>query len=87
MGPFDYLEPQSIKEAASITHHAIPLQGNLDPVIMLAVPEIVAKHAQQIIQDASSLNGFIFNLGHGILPNTPEENVRFLIDFVKRSSL
>jgi len=76
----------SLEQAAALTHNSIVLQGNLDPMVMLSTTDIIAQQTHQILQEASSLNGFIFNLGHGILPNTPEDNVKFLIDFVHSKS-
>jgi uroporphyrinogen decarboxylase len=72
----------SIQEAGEATGYSIPLQGNLDPAILLTTKEIITLHARDILQQSSPLKGFIFNLGHGVLPSTPEANVRFLIDLV-----
>lgn len=57
-------------------------QGNLDPVALFAPwPELKAR-AQSVLEKAAGRAGHIFNLGHGILPNTPIENVKRLVDFV-----
>lgn len=58
------------------------LQGNLDPVALLAPWEELRKRAQQVLEQGAGRPGYIFNLGHGILPQTPIDNVRRLIDFV-----
>ncbi len=58
------------------------IQGNLDPAIMLTTPQIVEEKAREILARVGSRPGHIFNLGHGILPNTPLENVTRLIETV-----
>jgi uroporphyrinogen decarboxylase len=58
------------------------IQGNLDPVVMLCSKDII-KDKVDIIMDSLSGKGFIFNLGHGIIKETPIENVEFLVDYVK----
>ncbi|MBI4787648.1 MAG: uroporphyrinogen decarboxylase [Chloroflexi bacterium] len=60
----------------------IALQGNLDPAVMLAAPEIVEQQTRAILSQADGRRGHIFNLGHGILPNTPIENVERLVEIV-----
>ena len=60
----------------------VAIQGNLDPVALFAPwPELKAR-AQAVLDQAAGRPGHIFNLGHGILPHTPVENVRRLVDFV-----
>ncbi|MCC8371621.1 MAG: uroporphyrinogen decarboxylase [Rickettsia endosymbiont of Pseudomimeciton antennatum] len=61
----------------------IVVQGNLDPFILLTNKEIIAEKANKIISNFKEKN-FIFNLGHGILPNTPVENVEFLVNYVRK---
>ena len=58
------------------------VQGNLDPAVLLAEPAEVRRQARQILQSVAGRPGHIFNLGHGILPQTPVENVLALIDAV-----
>jgi uroporphyrinogen decarboxylase len=60
----------------------IVVQGNLDPVILLTDKNIIAEKVDNILSNMSGSN-FIFNLGHGILPNTPIENVEFLVNHVR----
>jgi uroporphyrinogen decarboxylase len=62
----------------------VAIQGNLDPAVMLTTPEIVEKQAREILSWADGRPGHIFNLGHGILPGTPLENVTRLIDTVHK---
>ncbi len=62
------------------------VQGNLDPVTLLAPWPEIQKRTQEILDRAAGRPGHIFNLGHGILPNTPVDNVRRLVDFVHEYS-
>ncbi|BCL78393.1 uroporphyrinogen decarboxylase [Ktedonobacteria bacterium brp13] len=58
------------------------IQGNLDPVTLLGPWSEIEKRTREILDRVAGRPGYIFNLGHGILPTTPVENVRRLIDFV-----
>lgn len=58
-----------------------PVQGNLDPMTLLAPQQVIAQRCNQILQAAGPL-GHVMNLGHGILPDTPVENVAFLVNTV-----
>ena len=62
----------------------VAVQGNLDPVALFAPWPQLQERAKQVLDAARSLGrpGHIFNLGHGILPETPVDNVRRLVDFV-----
>ncbi len=62
------------------------VQGNLDPIVLCADRDTVARQAQQVLDDAGQRNGHVFNLGHGIVPETPVDNVKFLVDFVHEQS-
>lgn len=57
-------------------------QGNLDPVTLLAPASVLIQRAGQVLERAGGRPGHIFNLGHGILPPTPEDSVKALIEFV-----
>lgn len=61
-----------------------PIQGNLDPILLLAPWEAVQKGAQNILTHTQR-RGFIFNLGHGILQQTPEDNIKRLVNYVQES--
>jgi uroporphyrinogen decarboxylase len=58
------------------------IQGNLDPSILLTDRETIRRHAQHILRLADRHPGFVFNLGQGIMPHTPVENVIALVDIV-----
>lgn len=60
----------------------IGIQGNLDPAILATTPDIVEKQARLVLAQAKGQHGHIFNLGHGVLPNTPLENVTRLVETV-----
>ena len=62
------------------------VQGNLDPVTLFAGWEELRQRAETILNQANGRPGHIFNLGHGILPHTPVENVKQLAAFVKERS-
>lgn len=58
------------------------VQGNLDPIILLSNQDNIKISVDHIINNLQKSN-FIFNLGHGVLPNTPVDNVEFLVNYVK----
>jgi uroporphyrinogen decarboxylase len=60
----------------------VALQGNLDPLLLVSGGEELCRGAERILE-ALSGGPFIFNLGHGILPQTPPENVAALLDLVR----
>ncbi len=64
----------------------VAVQGNLDPTILFAPPAEIKQHAERILREANGQPGHIFNLGHGILPGTPVDHVRGLIDLVHNHS-
>lgn len=61
----------------------IAVQGNLDPHILYADKPVIKKHILQLFERMRGENGFIFNLGHGIMPDIPFDNVKFAIETVK----
>jgi uroporphyrinogen decarboxylase len=56
------------------------VQGNLDPVVLLTNKDIIKDKVHKILSIFDDRKNFIFNLGHGILPETPTENVEFLVN-------
>jgi uroporphyrinogen decarboxylase len=75
----------SLPEARKILG-SLPVQGNLDPMVLFAPVSVVQQQAKRILDEAAEKPGFIFNLGHGILPETPLDNVLALIKTVKEFS-
>ncbi len=61
----------------------LALQGNLDPCVLLAPPDEIVERARDVLARGSRAAGHVFNLGHGILPETPVEHARALVDAVK----
>ena len=64
----------------------VAVQGNLDPTVLLGPRELAEKHAKRVLDQAANRNGHVFNLGHGILPETPVATVEAVVDFVHRTS-
>jgi len=63
----------------------LPVQGNLDPLLLVAGGEALDARVGAILETLGS-GPFIFNLGHGILPETPIEHVARLVNLVKAGS-
>jgi len=61
----------------------IAVQGNLDPHILYADKPVIKKHILQLFERMRGENGFIFNLGHGIMPDIPFDNVKYAIEVIK----
>ena len=62
------------------------MQGNLDPLLLLAPHDVAKKRATQILEQVGGRAGHIFNLGHGIVPEVPVDNVRRMVDHVHETS-
>lgn len=60
----------------------VAVQGNLDPVLLNTTEEVVEREARILLESMRGRPGFIFNLGHGILPTAKPENVARLVDVV-----
>ncbi|MBC7418500.1 MAG: uroporphyrinogen decarboxylase [Pedobacter sp.] len=59
------------------------VQGNLDPHILYADKPVIKAHIHKLFERMRGENGFIFNLGHGIMPDIPFDNVKYAFDVVK----
>ena len=66
--------------------YACAVQGNLDPITLFAEPELLRDRVHRILAQAAGRAGHIFNLGHGIVPGTPVENVQAVVRFVREYS-
>lgn len=64
----------------------VAIMGNLDPVVLFAKQDVLRAQAKRILDQAEGRAGHIFNLGHGILPETPVENVIALVEMVHEMS-
>jgi uroporphyrinogen decarboxylase len=81
----DWREALSIVSKA--TQNKFILQGNLDPAILLTNKEILTGYIDNILNDSLSLKGHIFNLGHGLYPQTDVKLVKYLVDYVHKRTI
>lgn len=66
--------------------HNTGVQGNLDPITLFASEDLLKQRVKDVLNAAANRNGHIFNLGHGIVPGTPVENVVNVSKWVKELS-
>ena len=78
---------QPLNEGWSAVGHGHAVQGNLDPITLFAPQEILEKRVHAILRAANGRPGHIFNLGHGIVPTTPVENVQAVVKMVREFKL
>jgi len=71
-----------LDKAAQRVQAATALQGNLDPAVLFAPWEVVAERAKDVLSRGRVADGHIFNLGHGVLPNTDPDVLTRLTEFV-----
>jgi uroporphyrinogen decarboxylase len=76
----------NIGEAWARLGYDVAVQGNLDPVILFGPVALIEKKVKKILDSVGGRPGHIFNLGHGILPNTPPDHVAALIEAVHQYS-
>ena len=72
----------SLAEARSRIGDRVALQGNLDPSVLLASPEVIRQQVAATLESFGHGNGHVFNLGHGITPDVKPENMGALIDAI-----
>jgi uroporphyrinogen decarboxylase len=75
-----------LAEAWQRVGHDVAVQGNLDPVTLFASPDEIRRRVARVLERAGGRPGHIFNLGHGVLPETRLEHVATLIDAVHELS-
>lgn len=75
-----------LADAWKMIGHDRAIQGNLDPAALLADAAELRNRAIDVLDQAAGQPGHIFNLGHGVLPQTPVDNARALVDIVHESS-
>jgi uroporphyrinogen decarboxylase len=75
-----------LDEAWRRIRYEVGIQGNLDPLVLFAERSYVVRRAKQLLEKAGGRPGYVFNLGHGILPETPVDNVIALVDAVHEMS-
>ncbi len=78
---------QPLDEGWRAVGHGHAVQGNLDPITLFAPPEVLELRVKEILRAAAGRPGHIFNLGHGIVPNTPVENVQAVVKMVREFRL
>jgi uroporphyrinogen decarboxylase len=64
-------------------NHACAVQGNLDPITLFAAQDLLRNRVHSNLSQAAGRPGHIFNVGHGIVPGTPVENVQAAVRFVR----
>ncbi len=78
---------QPLDEGWRAVGHACAVQGNLDPITLFAPLDVLEKRVKEILRAANGRPGHIFNLGHGIVPGTPVENVQAVVRMVHKFRL
>ena len=73
-------------EELSGPSNGVALQGNLDPITLLGPPKAIEERVADVLRRAGGRPGHIFNVGHGLVPQTPPDNVKYLVDAVHRLS-
>jgi uroporphyrinogen decarboxylase len=71
-----------IDRAWNIVGAGKAVQGNLEPGVLLGSRGLVRERARAVLQQVDGRDGHIFNLGHGVLPGTPLDNLKVLVDTV-----
>ncbi len=77
---------QPLDEGWKAVGHGHGVQGNLDPITLFAPLEVLEERVKEILRAAGGRPGHIFNLGHGIVPGTPVENVQAVVKMVREFS-
>lgn len=75
-----------LKNIKQILPKGIAVQGNLDPHILYADKSVIKKTIHKLFERMRGEEGFIFNLGHGIMPDIPFDHVKYAVDVVKEFS-
>jgi uroporphyrinogen decarboxylase len=73
----------SLADSWRIVGHDRPVQGNLDPIALLAPWRELEARIDELLDQAEDRPGHVFNVGHGLVPQTPVDNVRRLVDHVR----
>ncbi len=76
----------NLDEGWAAVGHDVAVQGNLDPVALFASPKEIKSRVAEILRRAAGRPGHIFNLGHGVLPETPVDHVIAMVDAVHELS-
>lgn len=76
----------SIDAAWEELGHDVAIQGNLDPAVLLSSTRDIRRRVEELLRRANGRPGHIFNLGHGVLPETPVANVKAMVEAVHELS-
>jgi len=76
----------SLDEAWAVLGSERPVQGNLDPASLLAPWEVLRSRVDDVLERAAGRSGHVFNVGHGLVPQTPVDNVRRLVEHVQEQT-
>ncbi len=76
----------SMDEARRRVGDRVALQGNLDPSILYARPEVIHREVDRVLREFGPGSGHVFNLGHGVHPQIPPEHVKAMVDAVRSLS-
>lgn len=71
-----------LNDARKQLGNKVAIQGNMDPTILLTTPKKIRDYAAKQLAGVKDKRGYIFNIGHGVIKETPEQNVKVLVDFV-----
>jgi uroporphyrinogen decarboxylase len=76
----------NLGKARDLLGPQVAVQGNLDPTVLYAPQATIEAEVKRVLDENAGRPGFIFNLGHGILPTVPPENAKFMVECVHRLS-
>ena len=76
----------NISDAVKSLGNDVTIQGNLDPCLLFGTKELIRERVANILKGAGDAKGHVFNLGHGILPETPVSNAIAMVDAVHELS-
>ncbi len=76
----------SLDDAWAVLGSERPVQGNLDPASLLAPWEVLRSRVDDVLERAAGRSGHVFNVGHGLVPQTPVDNVRRLVEHVQEQT-
>ena len=71
-----------LDEATTLIGPDRAVQGNLDPAILFAPWEVVAREAKRVLAEGKATPGHVFNLGHGVMPETDPDVLTRLVDLI-----
>lgn len=77
----------NLRQTADLLPDTVAVQGNLDPALLLAKPEVAAAETQRIMNEMKGRDGFIFNLGHGVPPDAKIDTIKAIAETVQNASI